>query len=132
MKAWGGGDFTFLSSDGESITFIVVGPPELLKSVYKGKEQERVGCPVVTENGYLLFVCGKRVARKLAKHEKYFSTNAIMVVRHGGEGDVNATYSVKVLPETETFNALQEVKNTDFSPEQIPESIKAVEDVMQG
>jgi hypothetical protein len=132
MKDWGGGDFTFLSSDGESITFIVVGLPELMESNYKGKKGERIGCPCVTDTGYQLFVCGKRVGRKLAKIEKTFPTNAIMVIRHGEEGDVNAKYSVKVLPEKETFTALMAIKEQDFDPEMIPESIKAALEVMQG
>jgi len=131
MKEWGGGDFTFLSSDGETLTFIVVGLPELMASNYKGNVGERIGCPVVTESGYQLFVCGKRVARKLAKVEKYFSTNAIMVVRHGVEGDQNAKYSVKVLPEKETFDALRKIEDEDFTPSLIPESVKAALDVMQ-
>jgi len=132
MKEWGGGDFTFLSSDGEALTFIVCGLPVLMKSIYKGKEQERIGCPVITENGYQLFVCGKRVGRKLSKFEKHFDKAAIMIVRRGVEGDQNAKYDVKVLPETETFDALCVIRDTDFVPEMIPESIKAAEEVMQG
>ncbi len=132
MKEWGGGDFTFLSSDGETLTLIVVGLPEKMESNYKGKKGERIGCPAVTENGYQLFVCGKRVGRKLAKIEKYFTTNAIMVVRHGVEGDTDAKYSVKVLPEKETFDALCKVRDEDFSPDMIPESVKAALVVMQG
>lgn len=131
MKDWGGGDFTFLSSDGESLTFIVVGLPVLMKSKYKGQEGERIGCPVVTENGYQLYVAGKRVGRKLAKVEKSFPTNAIMVVRHGEEGDVNAKYAVKVLPEKETFDALVKIRESDFEPSMIPESIAAATEVMQ-
>ena len=131
MKEWGGGDFAFLSSDGETITFIVVGLPELMESNYKGNIGERIGCPGVTENGYQLFVCGKRVARKLAKFEKHFATNAIMVIRHGVEGDQNAKYAVKVLPEKETFEALVKIRDEDFTPSMIPESIKAALDVMQ-
>lgn len=131
MKEWGGGDFTFLSSDGETITFIVVGLPELMKSNYKGKAGERIGCPVVTDTGYQLFVCGKRVARKISKMHRHFTTNAIMVVRHGEEGDVNAKYAVKILPEKETFDTLSEIKAQDFEPELIPESIKAALEIMQ-
>lgn len=132
MKEFGGGNFTFLSTDGEALIFIVVGLPELMKSVYKGKEQERIGCPVVTENGYQLFVCGKRVARKLSKHEKSFKTNAMCVVRHGAEGDVNAKYDVKVLPEKETFELLLKVKESDFEESMIAESLKEAAEVMQG
>lgn len=131
MKDWGGGDFTFLSSDGEALTFIVVGLPVLMESKYKGVKGERIGCPAVTENGYQLYVCGKRVARKLAKVEKSFETNAIMVVRHGVEGDTNAKYTVKVLPEKETFEALFKIKESDFEPGMIKESIAAAQEVMQ-
>lgn len=131
MKEWGGGDFTFLSSDGEAITFIVVGLPVLMESHYKGNVGERIGCPVVTENGYQLYVAGKRVGRKLSKVEKHFATNAIMVVRHGAEGDQNAKYAVKVLPEKETFEALVKIKESDFEPAMIAESITAATEVMQ-
>lgn len=131
MKDWGGGDFTFLSSDGEVLTFIVVGLPVLMESHYKGQKGERIGCPCVTENGYQLFVCGKRVARKLSKVEKSFETHAIMVIRHGEEGDVNAKYAVKVLPEKETFAELCKIADSDFEPSMIPESVEAATEVMQ-
>jgi len=132
MKEWGGGDFTFLGSDGEALTFIVAGLPQLMQSNYKGKDQERIGCPVITENGYQLFVCGKRVGRKLSKFEKAFETNAIMVVRHGVEGDSNAKYDVKVLPEKETFDALCVIRDADFEESMIAESVAAALEVMQG
>lgn len=130
MKEWGGGDFTFLSSDGEAITFIVVGLPIMIKSVYKKKEQERIGCPVVTDTGYQLFICGKRVARKLAKFEKQFGTSAFMIVRHGAEGDINSKYDVRALPEKETYSALMKIKEQDFKEEMIAESVIAAEVVM--
>lgn len=132
MKEWGGGDFCFLSSDGEALTFIVVGLPLQLVSIYKKKEQKRIGCPVVTDTGYQLFICGTRVARKLAKFESQFETSAFMVVRHGAEGDVNAKYDVKALPEKETYSALMKIKESDFNIDMIPESVKAASAVMQG
>jgi hypothetical protein len=132
MKDFGGGNFTFLSTDGETLTFIVVGLPVKLDSVYKGKAQVRIGCPIVSEDGYQLLVCGKRLARKLAKHEKQFSTNAIMVTRIGAEGDTNAKYPVKVLPEKETFEQLSKIKEEDFTSDMIADSIKEVSEVLQG
>lgn len=123
MKEFGGGNFTFLSSDGESITFIVVGLPVLIESVFKGKAQQRIGCPVVTDEGYQLFICGKRLARKLSKHEGIFNTSALMAIRHGVEGDVNSSYEVKVLPEPETYARLDAIRKTDFYPEAIQESV---------
>ncbi len=132
MKEWGGGDFTFLSSDGEALTFIVVGLPERMESNYKGKPQTRIGCPVVTDTGYQLFICGTRVARKLSKFEGQFDKSAFMIIRHGAEGDVNAKYDVKVLPEKETYSALMKIKEADFKLEMIAESVLAATEVMQG
>jgi len=132
MKEWGGGDFTFLSSDGEAITFIVVGLPQRMESTYLKKKQTRIGCPVVTDTGYQLFICGTRVARKLSKFEKQFDKSAFMVVRHGAEGDVNAKYDVKPLPEQETYSNLLKIKAADFKPEMIAESVAAATEVMKG
>ncbi len=130
MKGWGGGDFCFLSSDGEALTFIVVGLPQRMKSMYKKKEQTRIGCPVVTDTGYQLFICGTRVARKLSKFEGQFDTSAFMIVRHGAEGDVNSKYDVKALPEKQTYSALMKIKEQDFKPEMIAESVAAATVVM--
>lgn len=130
MKEFGGGNFTFLSVDGEVLIFIVVGEPQLLKSTFKGKENERIGCPVVTDEGYLLFICGKRLARKISKLEMYFEKTAIMAVRHGSEGDVNAKYDVKVMPEKETFERLLVIKKADFKHGMIAESVKDSAEVL--
>ena len=123
MKEYGGGNFTFLSVDGEVLIFIVVGEPQLLKSTYKGKTNERIGCPIVTDEGYMLFICGKRLARKISKLEKLFESKAIMAVRHGLEGDVNAKYEVSAIPEKATFERLSEIKKRDFKKPMIAESV---------
>ena len=97
MKEWGGGDITFLSSDGECIIFVVVDEPQLLTGKFKGNEQERIGCPVVTDEGFLLFITGKRVGRKLSKFESRFKDTAFMVTRHGGAEDKETQYDVEVM-----------------------------------
>jgi len=130
MKEFGGGNFTFLSVDGEVIIFIVVGEPQLLHSTFKGKENERIGCPVITDEGYLLFICGKRLARKISKLEKQFESKAIMAVRHGMEGDVNAKYDVSVVPEQETFDRLMAIKKADYKHAMIAESVKDSAEVL--
>jgi len=132
MKEFGGGNFTFLSTDGETLIFIVVGLPVLMEGTYKGKTQERVGCPIVTDEGFQLLVCGKRLARMLSKQEKIFKTHAIMVTRVGIEGDVNAKYPVRVLPEKEQFDKLNAIATEDFSPDMIPEAVEAATKVLQG
>lgn len=132
MKEFGGGNFTFLSEDGETITFIVVGLPELMKGVYKGKEQERIGIPMVTEEGFVLLVGGKRLARRLAKHEKQFATKAFMVRRDGAANDTNAKYPVTVVDEQETFTRLQAIAAEDFEPSMIPDAVAEATKVLQG
>jgi len=126
MKEFGGGNFAFLSTDGEALTFIVVGDPILLHSKYKGQEQERIGCPVVTGDGYQLLIIGKRAARKISKHEALFGSNALMITRNGAEGDTNAKYPVVVLPEPETYTRLRAIAERDFKPEMIQESVDEV------
>lgn len=123
MKELGGGNFTFLSSDGETITFIIVGSPVPITTMYNKVPQQRIGWPVVTEDGFQLFICGKRPSRKLAKLEREAMTHAIMVVRHGAEGDSASKYPVTVLPETETFKKLAAIMEEDFKPEMIAEAV---------
>jgi len=130
MKEFGGGNFTFLSEDGETLTFIVVDEPLLLKSVYKKQENERIGCPVITDEGFMLFVTGKRVARKLSKHEAVFDSKAIMVTRHGDTGDINATYTVNEVAEKETFDRLMKIKKADYNKAMIAEAVTAVAEVL--
>jgi hypothetical protein len=130
MKEYGGGNFTFLSVDGECITFIVVGEPVMFETIYKKQAQSRIGCPVVTEEGYQLFVTGKRVARKLSKIEQHFSSSAIMAVRHGNEGDVNTRYDVRLLPEPETYAKLAAIRDADFKPEMIQESVDEAKETL--
>lgn len=132
MKDFGGGDFTFLSTDGETLIFIIVGLPELLKGTYKGKEQERIGIPIVTDEGFQLLVGGKRMARKISKFEKHFDKSALMVTRVGAEGDINAKYPVSLVTEKETFERLKRIAAEDFEPDMIAEAIKGVSDVLKG
>lgn len=132
VKEYGGGNFTFLSEDGEIITFIVVGEPVLMKSVYKGKEQERIGCPVVTEDGYQLFICGKRLFRRLAKHESVFDVAALQVTRIGAEGDVNAKYPVQVIDTPDIVVKLQNIRDNEFAPDMIQESVDEATKVLIG
>lgn len=124
MKEFGGGDFTFLSGEGEAIICIVVALPVLMKGSYKGKENDRIGCPIVTDEGFQLLICGKRLARKISKFEAKFKTNALLIVRHGTAGDVNATYDVKEIPESETFTRLDNIKKKDFEPSLIDDAVK--------
>lgn len=132
MKDFGGGNFTFLSDDGDTLVFIVVGLPELLEGVFKGKKQERIGMPIVSEDGFQLLIAGKRLARKISKKEKLFSTNAFMVTRVGGEGDINTKYPLKVLDEKETYDALCVIRDEDFTPDMIADAVKEAAEVLKG
>lgn len=130
MKEWGPADLLFLSTDGATARFIVVGDPILLKGKYRGKEQERIGCPVVTDEGFLLFVTGKRTGRKLAFLEDKFSTHIIQVTRHGIEGDADSTYTVTANADAGSMESLQAIRRRIGIKAAIAEAVKEAEEVM--
>lgn len=132
MKEFGGADLAFLSEDGECIMFVVVGEPVLLVGKYKGKESKKVGCPVVTTEGFQLFIAGLRLARRLSKHESEFNKAAFLAIRHGGQEDKDTTYELKVQDEVELVKRLFAIAKRDFKPDMIDEAVKAAKDVMQG
>jgi len=130
MKEWGGGDLTFLSSDGEVIIFVVVDDPQLLVGKFKGNPQERIGCPVVTDEGFVLFITGKRVARKLSKFEDRFKDAAFMVVRHGEAGDINASYDVSLYDNEAKTEQLFAIASKEYKPPMLKQAIKDAKEVM--
>jgi len=130
-KEWGGGDITFLSSDGECLIFVAVAEPVLLEGVFKGKPQDRIGCPIVTDEGFQLFVTGKRVFRKLSKFEDKFNTHAFMVVRHGGEGDINAKYDVSLLDDSAKTVQLFDIAKKEYKPALLKQAIEDAQKVMK-
>lgn len=118
IKEFGGGDLAFLSEDGEAIMFVVVGEPVLLAGKFKGRPSEKIGCPIVTPDGFVLFIAGKRLARKISKYENQFSDTAFIAIRHGAQGDIESTYELKVLEDVEqTKKLLKEAKGKDFKVE---------------
>lgn len=131
VKEFGGGDLAFLSEDGEVLDFIVVGEPVLLEGKFKGNPTEKIGCPVITDDGFVLFIVGKRLFRKIAKHEDEFSTNVLQAIRHGEQGDIKATYDLKVLDDKPLLDRLQELQQLEFKPEMIYEAIESAKEVMQ-
>lgn len=132
MKEWGGGDLTFLSSDGEVIMFVVADEPVLLSGKYKGNPQERIGCPVVTDEGFVLFVTGKRTARKLSKFEDRFKDAAFMVVRHGESGDINSKYDVTILDNETKTKQLFDLAKKEYKPAMLKQAILDAKEVMKG
>ncbi len=131
MKEWGGGAVTFLSSDAECIMFVVVADPVLLESKYKGNVQERIGCPVVTDEGFVLYITGKRTARKLSKFEAQFKDSAFMVVRHGAEGDINARYEVLILNDEAKTKQLFEIAKAEYKPALLKEALADAAEILK-
>jgi len=131
MKEFGGGDLAFLSEDGEVIRFIIVGEPILLEGKFKGKPSEKIGCPVMTEDGFLLFVVGKRLARKISKHEDKFDNAVFMAIRHGEQGDIESKYDLKVLDDDVLAAKLFDLKQTEFRTEMIKEAEVSALSVMR-
>jgi len=130
VREFGGGDLAFLSEDGEVIKFVVVGSPVLLHGRFKGRPSEKVGAPVVTEDGFQLFIIGKRLFRKLAKYEDSFGSTAFMAIRHGEQGDIEASYELKIVDDAELTARLLDIAATEFKPEMIDEAVTAAQSVM--
>jgi len=132
MDEWGGGEVSFLSEDGEAAVFIIVGDPVLLTGKFKNRPSERIGCPAITADGYTLLIIGKRLARRIARHEIRFDDNALMVVRHGEHNDIETTYELTTVTDRELTDRLFAIKKTDFNPEMIDESVAQAREIMQG
>lgn len=131
VKEFGGGDLVFLSEDGETITFIVVGEPILIKGKFKGNPTEKVGCPVVTEDGFQLFVVGKRLFRRIAKREDGFNKDAYTAIRHGMKDDSLTSYELRVVEDKAVADELRKIKAKEFKASMIPEAVKAAEEAMK-
>lgn len=131
IKKFGGGDLAFLSEDGEVICFVVVGEPVLLEGKFKGKPSEKVGCPIVTPDGFVLFVAGKRLARKISKYEEQFNDTAFMAIRHGEQNDITSSYELKILDDADLTAKLFSIRDTDFIPDMIDEAVQAALTVMR-
>jgi len=131
IKEFGGGDLAFLSEDGEAIHFVVVGEPVLLQGKFKGRPSEKIGCPVITEDGFVLFVAGKRLARKISKHEDEFMSHAFTAVRHGEQNDITASYDLQVLDNQALTDKLFALKETEFTATSIPEAVESALAVMK-
>lgn len=131
MKEFGGGDLAFLSEDGEAIIFVVVGDPILLEGKFKGKPSEKIGCPIVTADGFTLFIAGKRLARKISKHESAFDKTAFIAVRHGEQDDITSTYELKVVSDKELTASLLAMRKKEVNPTIIAEAVESALSVMR-
>lgn len=130
LKEFGGGDFTFLSEDGEQLVCVIVDLPVLLKSKFQGKEQDRIGIPCMTEDGYALFITGKRVARKVSKFENRFADSALVITRHGESGDVNSRYTVSVLEDGVITKELLAMAKKEYKPQLTEEAVKEASKIL--
>ncbi len=132
MKEWGGGEVAFLSEDGEAMIFIVVDDPVLLQGKFKNRVSERIGCPVITGEGYTLFICGKRLARRLSRYEDHFDDTAFMVVRRGEHNDIETVYELSKCTDEDLTAKLFAWKASDFDHSQVADSIAAAEEIVAG
>lgn len=125
MKEFGGGDLMFLSEDGEVVTFVVCADPVLVEGKFKGKISERIAVPVVTADGFSLFIMGKRLARKIAKYEDIFETKAFRAIRHGESGDIETSYELKLVDDKDAVANLQAIRHTEYKPELVAEALES-------
>ncbi len=126
MQEFGGCDVSFLTVDGEVITFVVCTEPELIQGKYKGKDTKRIGFIIASQDGVSVFVVGMRVARRLAKHEALFNKRAFEVIRHGEPNDADATYEVKVLDDEGVAKELFAIKQKEFNAKDVSEMMSEV------
>ena len=132
VDEWGGGEVSFFSEDGEAMVFVIAADPVLLEGKFKGKPSERVGCPIVTVEGFTLLIIGKRLFRRLARYEKDFATKAFMVVRHGEHGDIDTTFGLNIVDDTELTERLFDIKKKEFKPALVKEAVSAAQDIVKG
>lgn len=130
IKEFGGGDINFLSGDGEVLDFVICDNPILLEGKFKGKPQQRIGIPIVSAEGFSLFITGKRLARKLSKYEDKMATSVFRVVRHGEENDVNSSYPVTILDDTQQTAELFALKDREFNPTVLAEAVAYAIEIM--
>ena len=130
-KEWGGGDVGFLSEDGEAIIFIVCGDPILMMGKFKGQETERIAAPIVTSEGFVLQIIGKRLFRRLAKYEDRFSDTAFMVVRRGASGDSKSKYELSVVDDPIQTKLLFDVLAEIDIPELLGEAEGVALDILK-
>lgn len=130
MDDWGGGEISFLSEDGETVVFIVCGEPVLLEGKFKGRPSERIGCPIVTLEGFTLLIIGKRLARRLSRYEPLFNEKAFIVTRHGVHGDIESTYELTECDNDELRQKLFEWRGQNFTEDMVTEAVKYAEDIV--
>ena len=78
----------------------------------------------------MLFITGKRVARKLSKFEDVFKEVAFMIVRHGESGDINAGYDVSILDNAEKTEQLFKIAGKEYKPALLKQALEDAAEVM--
>ncbi len=132
MKEWGGGDVSFLTEDGECITFVVVGEPFLIEGKFKGQDTQRIAAPIWTLEGFTLLIVGKRVARRLSKYEKNFKSQAFDLVRRGESGDTNSKYELSRCDVPEIEKSLLEAAKKGVKPADIADAVESAREIANG
>ena len=132
LRELGGGDVSFLTVEGEEMEFVVVDVCVPMTSKYKNVEQQRIGAPIVTLEGFSLLIMGMRLARRLGKYEKRFREVAFKVTRVGGAGDQSAKYPVQVITDENKVKALWTIAEAEYIPELLEQAIKDAEIIMKG
>lgn len=131
MKEFGGADLLFLSEDGEAIDFCVLGDPELIESAYKGKQSNKIAAPVITAEGFRLFIMGMRLFRRICKHEAEFDSRIFRAIRHGEQEDPRTTYELQVIEDKVTFDMYQEYAEKEYTDEAMADALESAREVMK-
>ena len=132
MKEWGGGDVSFLSEDGEVIIFVVVGEPIRIEGKFRGADTIRIGAPVITSDGFSLLIIGKRIARRLSKHEKHFKDQAFELIRRGESGDTKTRYELTRTDQADLEKELLVKAKTGITASDLADAIESAREIAVG
>lgn len=125
-----GGEVSFISEDAEVVTFVVASDPVLLEGKYRGKLSERIGCPIVTKEGFTLLIVGKRLARRISKHKDKFPMQAFTVTRIGEHGDIDTVYPLKVCADEGLTAELLKLMSTIDVETELKDAVAAAEEIV--
>ena len=130
LNGLGGANLTFLSEDGECLEFVVMADPIVIQGKFRGKETTRLCVPIVSDDGFTLFIIGIRLARRLAKYEKDFGSLAFEVIRHGASADVNTSYSLNVIGDETRVAELHAAAVNEFDAALLSDMVDAAKQVL--
>lgn len=90
-----------LENDGDSARLLILEPPEVRMSEYRGRERKQMVFVTWSDGQIRSWSVGTRLYRRIAEQRDRYSTHALQVIRSGAKGSTDTTYRLSLLPMTE-------------------------------